>query len=48
MARITKAHRLIQYKDDTIEKLASNAKEDSTAQAKEVVRLYKDGKFRNW
>jgi hypothetical protein len=48
MARPTKAQRLIQYKDDTIDKLASNAKEDSKAQAKEVARLYKDGKFRNW
>ena len=48
MPRLTKAQRNIQFKDDTIERFVSDAKEDSKTQAKEVARLYKDGKYRNW
>ena len=48
MTRLTKAQRIIEYKDETINKLLSNVHEDSKVQAKEVARLFKDGKFRNW
>lgn len=48
MPRLTKAQRNIQYKDNTINNLVSRAQEDSKAQAEEVARLYKEGKFRNW
>ena len=48
MPRLTKAQRIIEYKDETINKLLSNVHEDSRAQAKEVARCFKDGEFRNW
>ena len=48
MARLTKAQRKQQYKDNTIDRLLSNVQEDSRQQAQEVARLYREGKFRNW
>ena len=48
MPKLTKVQRNLKYKDETIDRLLSKAQEDSRQQAKEVARLYKDGKFRNW
>ena len=48
MPKLTKLQRKLKYKDDTIDRLLANAQEDSRQQAREVARLYKDGKFRNW
>ena len=48
MPKLTKVQRNLKYKDETIDRLLSKAQEDSRQQAREVAKLYKDGKFRNW